>query len=170
MKSLYIKILSNFSDEELDVTYHLIQIGKESDKKILSEFYYKTEYLVNYNKIKASKILSDIKSELETYLNKPRIENMSGETIDMYNEYLSSSEAVVYVGFEEVEERDRVLEKLRYDIPKENHNTFEKYGETSVPEILLYSDFIMIFNIRNREKVFEKPVVRSEEDQEEMGL
>ena len=170
MKALYIKILSNFSDEELDVTYHLIQIGKEVDKIILSEFYYKTEYLINYNKIKASKILSDIKREIELYLKKPSIEDVSLETIDMYDEYLSSSESVVYVGFEDVKERDRVLEKLRHDIPKEYHNTFEKYGETSVPEILLYSDFIMIFNIKNREKVFEKPVVRSLEDQEEMGL
>ena len=88
----------------------------------------------------------------------------------MYNEYLSSSESVVYVGFEDVKERDRVLEKLRHDIPKEYHNTFEKYGETSEAEILLYADFIMIFNIKNLEKAFEKPVERSKEDQEEMEL
>jgi hypothetical protein len=63
-----------------------------------------------------------------------------------------------------------VLEKLRHDIPKEYHNTFEKYGESSEAEILLYADFIMIFNIKNLEKAFEKPVERSKEDQEEMEL
>ena len=170
MKELYIKILSNFSDEELDVTYHLIQIGKEADQRILSEFYYKTEYLINYNKIKASKILSDIKNDIESHLKKPRIENMSFQTIDMYEEYLSSSESVVYVGFEDAKERDCVFEKLRHDIPKEYHNTFEKYCETLEAEILLYSDFILVFNIKNREQVFEKPLDRNKEDQEEMGL
>lgn len=170
MKKLYIKILSNFSDEALEVTYHLIQIGKEADKEILSEFYYKTDYLINYNKIKASKILSDIKSDLEAHLKKPRIEEMSVETIDMYDVYLLSSESVVYVGFDDTEERDEVFAKLKEDIPKAYHNTFEKYGEASEPEILLYSDFIMLFNIKNRDKVFEKPVDRNKEVQEEMGL
>ncbi len=161
MKELYIKILSNFSDEELEVTYHLIQIGKETNKEVLAEFYYKTEYLINYNKIKASKILSDIKNDIEVYLKKPRIEEMSLETIDIYDEYLSSSEAVVYVEFEDIKERDKVLKKLKSDIPKEYHNTFEKYDETINAEILLYSDFIMIFNIINRDKEIEKPVEKN---------
>ncbi len=161
MKELYIKILSNFSDEELEVTYHLIQIGKETNKEVLAEFYYKTEYLINYNKIKASKILSDIKNDIEVYLKKPRIEEMSLETIDIYDEYLSSSEAVVYVEFEDIKERDKVLKKLKKDIPKEYHNTFEKYDETINAEILLYSDFIMIFNIINRDKEIEKPVEKN---------
>ena len=170
MQELYIKILSNFSDEELDVTYHLIEIGKEEEKKVLSEFYYKTEYLINYNKIKASKILSDIKSDIDVYLKKPKIEDMSLETINMYDEYLSSSESVVYVEFENEEEREKVFKKLKSDLPKENYDTFEKYDEESGPEILLYSDFVMIFNINNLDKVLERLADKNKEVEEEVEL
>ena len=170
MQELYIKILSNYSDEELDVTYHLIQIKKESDKQILAEFYYKTEYLINYNKIKASKILSDIKKDIEVYLEKPQIEDMSLETISMYDEYLSSSESVVYVEFETKEERDKVFNKLESDLPKKIHNTFEQYGEDSRPEILLYSDFVMIFNIKNLDRALKKLSEINIIDEEELEL
>ena len=170
MQELYIKILSNYSDEDLDVTYHLIQIKKESDKKILSEFYYKTEYLINYNKIKASKILSDIKKDIEIYLEKPQIEDMSLDTISMYDEYLSSSESVVYVEFETKEERDKVFNKLENDLPKEIHNTFEQYGEDSRPEILLYSDFVMLFNLKNLDRALKKLSEINIIDEEELEL
>ena len=166
MQELYIKILSNFSDEELDVTYHLIQIGKESNKKILTEFYYKTEYQINYNKIRASKILSDIK----VYLKKPNIEDMSLETMNVYDEYLSSSESVVYVVFENENERDFVYEKLKKDLNKENHNTFKKYEDPSEFKILLYSDFILNFNIKNIDKILGRIPYEEESNEEEVEL
>jgi hypothetical protein len=114
--------------------------------------------------------LSDIKSDIEIYFKKPKIEDMSLETINVYDEYLSSSESVVYVEFENEEERDKVFRKLITDIPKENHNTFEKYDEASNPEILLYSDFIMIFNINNLDKVLEKLSDKNKEVEEEVEL
>lgn len=170
MQELYIKILSNFSDEELDVTYHLIQIGKESNKKILTEFYYKTEYLINYNKIKASKILSDIKKDIKVHLKKPNIEDMSLETMNVYDEYLSSSESVVYIVFKNENERNLIYEKLKKDLNKETHNTFKKYVDSSQFKILLYSDFILNFNIKNIDSIFGRIPYEDKLNEEEIEL
>lgn len=156
---IQIKILNQYNERDLERSYlhmRVDMVNKENgsiEEKLL-EFYYPSEYIEEDPEGEYHKLaIKDVRDNLNKYLTMPKLEDMSPETISIYDEGLESSEFVVYIEIEDKDERQTIFNKMKEDIEEEHHDKFELYEDN---EILLYADFITIFNLVNIDKALEK--------------